>query len=1584
LLKKELGDYMDFQMGLGKLKTLLPEETQILQVNGPWLEFTRMPALGVPLETFASSLKAEGRTIEPALFEALKSRLPSGRLYVHQERAIRAMLAGKSVVLSHPTGSGKTEAFVVPILQYLLHEIREAKEYGLGCIMIFPMKALENDQRDRLKGFLYQLENKLGTHIPFMAVYDGDTPTRADFERVQDNDRRDQLKWYREKCPRCGKETLRYNMGDRAHLLKCEQYLDDSGELVGCGYPEEATAGIPWIRTTREDMRANVAFPNIVITNPEALDYRLLMPEDGTVFATRMPKIIVVIDEAHSYTTGTALSLRFLLSRLEEKVRRLAGRPVTFQYVISSATLDEPASFATRLVPWADFEVVPFEGRSSPFESFKGAQSPLEKPLVPVDLDNLDWAFEQVGQRSAESKLSGPLLDTLVQLGILSGEGGKLIPGSEESRRAVSEYVRDNRTPAYDHLKAGIGARLASFAQVTELYRLLMEGPKSLEGIAEWWMEKWPGWSLNQVEETVSAIVLLGRHLKFWEERWHVFVKSPTGIAGCSGEKFHAYSFSMDEPLPNRCRSCGPSALVMEVLTCQDCAEVYLSWYRCDVCLLAGPNRETVCIHEDEKKALFAVRVEDVTGKTKFSEFENESSRVARKNPKCPECSGKLTPVRRRTDLIIDMSVSLMGWYADDLRRKFLLFTDSRAASERIGREFNNMEIVIWAERLLMQIMTRDQNHSPHAPRLVPEVKKKLFAYLFRPYNLALKRVLRKYEDEKLVRSLNLAAFKALGKSTSGVSRLFDHGLLGYAFDDFAARVRSLDLEGVLPRVSDLVRRHASYENGIKLERLIALFKKGHPAFEAVMQTLGGLSDERIHRSLDVLENEGWLRRIQRGSEVFYLLNEGDVQESADPFSVARDVRKIKVPESVRRCSNCGLVRWYAVDVCERCGSGMQSLSHGQLLDDDYFARVLVREPRPIVAAIHRGGLDPFERRLIEERFRAAENSIHFLCATPTLELGIDVGFLNFVLLARIPPAKSNYIQRVGRAGRRQKEGAICVTFTYPTPIDAYYFRNPQALVAMKAGRLPVQKLSVEQLSPFLWSSLCDAFASDGPVGLAIFDSGVRMKDFLEGRAPYKIEDLRQEMISSWPTRLKSWIREVASRCIMPGVDNVDSELLEIALSDLGSKIEDSSAFTSEIMRLDAFNAEKQEVDKLHATIARRRADLIAEKNRTSEEQEELDRLQVEDQSLEEYKKNRIASSSILIFLHDAGVLSTPRGIGSNVSTHDLGWAGRVIDQREVEQAVAERFPGGLISRQGAIYEVRKVVYDPINRPSLRLCSTCDRWLVQEPCADHPEALVKVVILEMPLVAFAGFTWLPSRETRGNRHQYLRVLEQPGVAIRTSLGKIGLNVSNVHPVQVSTTCGSYETLEQGQRIRETQLIQTCTSCGSFTTGSGCCDNPHPRHVVQGFVYETRGIRLTFNESELAPRLADASEMYPDASGVAADKKFLQSLANGLLNAIAIVLGTEPSMLDAVVNPDFSLTLFEPMAGGLGLLDELLVREEELNDCVNRLVALVKTVEGEHDCDPYCDRCLIVPRYSNEELRFLHRPLLEHVLGVQNG
>nr|MEB3851620.1 DEAD/DEAH box helicase [Desulfurococcales archaeon] len=101
----------------------------------------------------------------------------------------------------------------------------------------------------------------------------------------------------------------------------------------------------------------------------------------------------------------------------------------------------------------------------------------------------------------------------------------------------------------------------------------------------------------------------------------------------------------------------------------------------------------------------------------------------------------------------------------------------------------------------------------------------------------------------------------------------------------------------------------------------------------------------------------------------------------------------------------------------------------------------IARRSFGVNVGVHRAGLDAAQRREVEEWFR--EGRLRAVVATPTLELGIDIGDLDAVVTARMPRSYAAYLQRAGRAGRGGRPGVV-ITILGDDPIESYFLARPR------------------------------------------------------------------------------------------------------------------------------------------------------------------------------------------------------------------------------------------------------------------------------------------------------------------------------------------------------------------------------------------------------------------------------------------------------------------------------------------------------------------------------------------------------------
>ena len=214
-------------------------------------------------------------------------------------------------------------------------------------------------------------------------------------------------------------------------------------------------------------------------------------------------------------------------------------------------------------------------------------------------------------------------------------------------------------------------------------------------------------------------------------------------------------------------------------------------------------------------------------------------------------------------------------------------------------------------------------------------------------------------------------------------------------------------------------------------------------------------------RCLDVPLNEPGTnelyKRVMAALNTAGLLKEFQGRSKSSVWGIDPKVVAITADTAVVACSQCGTevvlpagdVDHWDEQTCTmyRC-KGQLSIAGD--VNESYYSRIYKSgQLYRVFPDEHTGLLGRAAREDIEEAFRTQSrpNGPNLLVATPTLEMGIDIGDLSALVLCAVPPTTANFIQRVGRAGRKTGN-ALCLTLVNARPHDLYFFEAPEEMMS--------------------------------------------------------------------------------------------------------------------------------------------------------------------------------------------------------------------------------------------------------------------------------------------------------------------------------------------------------------------------------------------------------------------------------------------------------------------------------------------------------------------------------------------------------
>ena len=1065
------------------------------------------------------------------LHPALKGVFRYDSLHKHQELAMRSIKAGRHTILATGTGSGKTEGFLLPILDHCLHlrdrapsSATTGEGSGVTAVLVYPMNALVNDQLDRLRRLL------AGTRITF-ARYTGETPDKAG-------------------------DDLNQLASPRAYTA---QELQDDVDGI-------APLPIPWEECyDRESILARK--PRLLLTNYFQLEYLLLRDRDLGLFRNA-PLRFLVFDEVHTYTGELGSEVACLIRRL----RDVSGKsPAEVICIGTSATVvDSPQDssaqnpaprndtainaetatrqFAHRLfgVPADSIEFVTehYQSVTVPADSYL----PPPPPDMPRLLADILRAAERVHLRDEIGELPLELVEATARLCGSSAETVSDLHASTNQR--LSDLLRRNRII---YLLGDIFTRPITWDEALPRFRALPD--RAAVDDEALIAEMLAYLTLGALAEVDGEPLL--------RPKLHYFIQGLQGLY-LTFEDNGAKRIHFD---PDTAQEQSES-LVLPLQLCRSCGQHFVRLaaseeFAGQVADRSGGYELTQIpdrFSEPEEGLIYLTDTLHTLDEA-LSELSGERLHLCRScgtlhrdnlgqclNPKCgqhntlfaliayrgqltscPACGavsrGKSrTPAIRETvssevaDIMV-LTQSMLSAMEEPPLRKTIIFADNR---QDVAFQAGWMEER--SKRFRLRHLLYRLLHESSSP--VVDGGEGLGSGRIIGFDHLVDDLLAQAQAEQIVPSSEwdddnertrvrwflLEEFASTSQRRNnleqlGLARVDYHGLDLAAdpafFEQWAARfgIESADVVAIVHLLLDYYRRRGllsdsllarywSYQDIEYRKGLIAtadyyrpkalVFEKGENSPFAVSWRAGNgrsgaqtIVEKNIVRGKpdrDRFLEDLWTWLKQRDFLVPIELVQrryGKIQ----PIGLGGETLHVNVEKA-------GFSETTTRFVCDRCQRAQPVMTtigncpeynckgtlHETGRDEEHYDVVQYTRLSfvPLLAQEHSAQVPKARRQWIEREFKKEGGAVNTIVATPTLELGVDIGRLEMALMRNVPPTPANYAQRAGRAGRRHRIAAV-FTYCRGQHHDRYFFNDPPEMIA-GAIRVPAFSMQNEPL----------------------------------------------------------------------------------------------------------------------------------------------------------------------------------------------------------------------------------------------------------------------------------------------------------------------------------------------------------------------------------------------------------------------------------------------------------------------------------------------------------------------------------------
>lgn len=1085
-----------------QLKQALEKDGAI--ADGPYISMSAPYEKGKTL----SELAEEGLVSREIL--KLENFNPNRNLYRHQEEAVRKAVEGKNLIVTTGTGSGKTESFLIPVINQLLKEKEEGTlGPGVRTLIIYPMNALVNDQIRRLRELLADMEDS--PKITF-GRFTGET-----------------------------KETYKEAKEKYEEIEDISINPLSKNELI-----------------SREQMRVNP--PNILITNYAMLEYMLLRPGDNIIFSKEnaCKWQYIVFDEAHSYGGAKGIEVASLVKR----VKAMLGRE-DIKFILTSATLGDEKSDKA-IVNFAESLCTTQFDASSIIRSHTVEAKPTHS-VVNLDFQLYRELANQIRNNYADEKiietiqkynsniisqsdLAEILFDVVLHdkfyfdvRSVLYKKIKTVNTVAKELKISPEDFtdfiaVASNAVKNNERL---FEAKYHMFIRGIEgVYVTLKPSNKLFINRMETYKEK-PfdesdiGYNVYEISfcNNCNALFITGQEID-----GHLVQKSKFNddynpdIFLLSGD--FDEEDAEDDNVYQLCSKCGEIKRASSVngLQCGHGKE-YIN--------------KVICVKKSGEKLHQCPCCHSVNGQRSilrpyFLGTEAATAVIATAlYSELPRIEHKVRIENFEDDFFGDSEQNVIDEQIT-ITKQFLAFSDNRQAAAFFATYLEGTYRDSLIKRIIVQIVEENKERFEGGVGL--EYFVTLLADKFDKYN-----IFPGENEDHIISEAWIYTLKEVSNFKAKNS-LMKTGILMFDVDFNIPAPKGLDLTSeeatlLFKSLCKSMMKDVAISTNVQftkadIERFtVTGFQKGYDKISAGLSYVEGWAPEagktnkRLKYITKILNGDEekarkllesvWKVMCQQdfvslkpfGRKSAYLLHYGKIK--------ARTIRKLYI------CSECrGITPYNIKGVCDnpKCNGHLEKYDYESVLQNNHYHSLYTNlDITAMKVREHTAQLSSDRAYEYQKDFK--DKKINVLSCSTTFEMGVDVGSLETVFMRNMPPSPANYAQRAGRAGRSLKSAAYAITFCPNSSHDLNYFKNPVTMIE-GAIQPPFFNVSNEKIVlrhifasafSFFWKVYPELYKDN--IGDFIEDNGFKkLHTFLES----KPELLKKYLFSVVPVDLQN------------------------------------------------------------------------------------------------------------------------------------------------------------------------------------------------------------------------------------------------------------------------------------------------------------------------------------------------------------------------------------------------------------------------------------------------------------------------------